>query len=170
MVLFYSTFVAMKRQDRREVPHEDLLDEFELSKPEDSGEEVQFGGVVKDGPYRHALRIFKDHGSGVVRLEASAFRGPMKDVPLWTAFVTKYANDPDWAGLEGESMVSLAALRPPPYVFLSGYHPPKRGHEYLLDFDKRSGKCRLSHPGHWTDDDLDAKFFIETWTGLCRSN
>ena len=147
MVLFYCTFVAMKRQDRREIPHDDMLDELELSKSGDSWEELLFGGVVTvDGaiegePYLHALRIFKDRGSGVVRLEASAFRGPMKDVPLWTAFVTKYSKDPDWAHLEGESTVSLAALKPPPYVFLSGYHPPKRRHEYLLRFDLKKGRC-----------------------------
>ena len=146
MVLFYSTFVAMKRQDRHQVPHVDLLDNFELQKPLGSGEEMQFGRVIKDGRYRHALRMFKDHGSGVVRIEASALRGLMKDVPLWTAFVTKYANDPDWAALEkGESTVSLAALKPPPYVFLSGYHPPRRGSEYLLNFDERIGKCATSY-------------------------
>ena len=140
MVLFYSTLVAMKRQDRRQISHDDILDHLELSKPEGSGDEVQFGGVIKDGNLRHALRIFKDLGSGVVRLEASAYRGPMADVPLWTAFVTKYAYDTAWAQLEPDSVVSLAALKPPPYVFLSGYHPPKRRHEYLLQFDTRKGK------------------------------
>jgi hypothetical protein len=172
MVLFYCTFVAMKRQDRREVPHEDMVDELELSRDEHSGEEPQFGGVVQDGKYRHALRLFKDRGSGVVRLEASAYRGPMADVPLWTAFVTRYAHEPAWAELEGDSVVSLAAMKPPPYIFLSGYHPPKRGNEYLLQFDKRSGKafhiCICMFPG-LTDNALDAQQFIETWTGLCRS-
>ena len=141
MVLFYSTFVAMKRQDRREVPHEDMLDDLELSRDKRSGEEPLFGGVVIDGEYKHGLRLFKDRGSGVVRLEASALRGPMTDVPLWTAFVTRYAHDPEWAQLETDSLVSLIALKPPPYVFLSGYHPPRRGNEYLLQFDTRSGKA-----------------------------
>ena len=76
MVLFYNTFVAMKRQDSHQVSHEKLLDYMELAKPEE-GEEVRFGGVIKHGEYLHALRLFHDHGSGVVRIEASAYRGPM---------------------------------------------------------------------------------------------
>ena len=150
MVLFYCTFVAMKRQDRREIPIEDLLDDFELAESDDHpGENVEFGGKVRDGDLRHALRVFKDRASGVVRLEASALRGPMADVPLWTAFVSKYARDPDWAELEGDGVVSLVALRPKPYVFLAGYQPPmNRKGEYILQFTTRSGKPnsrRLQH-------------------------
>ena len=135
----------MKRQDRREVPIEDLLDDFELEESDDHpGEIVEFGGKVKDRDLRHALRVFKDRTSGVVRLEASALRGPMADVPLWTAFVSRYANDPDWAHFEGDGVVSLAAMRPPPYVFLSGYQPPKnRNGEYVLQFTSKSGKNGL---------------------------
>ncbi|KAK3705402.1 hypothetical protein LTR37_013375 [Vermiconidia calcicola] len=143
MVLFYCTFVAMKRQDRREIPHDDLLDEFELEGPDSQhpGDEVQYDGMVRDGDLRHALRLYKDRSSGVVRLEAAALRGPMKDVPLWTAFVTRYANDPDWAHHEGGGVVSLIALRPPPYVFLSGYEPPKnRSREYILQFQTTDGR------------------------------
>ena len=140
MVLFYCTFVAMKRQDRREVPHESLLDDSELSNAD--GEKVEFGGKVRHGELRHGLRLFRDRASGVVRIEASALRGPMKDVPLWTAFITKYADDPDWAHLEGGGIVSLAALRPPPYVFLAGYEPPMNGSgEYLLQFTTTDGRA-----------------------------
>lgn len=146
MVLFYNTFVAMKRQDRREVSHERLLDVLELLKPPGSGEDVLFGGVIKDGDSLHALRLFQDRGSGVIRLEACAHRGPMENVPLWTAFVTKYAADPDWASLEGKYDVTLVAIKPHPYVFLSGYHPPMRGSEYLLQFDLSKGEC-LSFEG-----------------------
>ena len=132
----------MKRQDSREVPHDDLLDFFALKQdPEDPLEREEFGGVIKDGNLRHGLRIFKDHSSGVVRLEASALRGPMSDVPLWTAFITHYANDPQWADLENGNVVSLVALRYPPYVFLAGYEPPRRGpKEYILQFDTRRGR------------------------------
>lgn len=132
----------MKRQDRREVPHEDLLDDFELGNRE-YGEIPEFGGKIRHGDLRHALRVFNDQSSDVVRLEASALRGPMAGVPLWTAFVTKYVNDPDWAHFEGDGVVSLAALRPKPYVFLSGYEPPKNGkNEYILQFTSRSGQYR----------------------------
>ena len=128
----------MKRQDGREVPHESLLDDFELST--DDGERSQFGGQIKHGELRHALRLFKDRSSGVVRIEASALRGPMKDVPLWTAFLTRYAKDPDHIELQAGGVVHFAALRPPPYVFLAGYEPPKnRLGEYILQFTTTDG-------------------------------
>lgn len=139
MVLFYSTFVAMKHQDQRQVPHGNLLDYLELSG--EGGEHEVFGGEIKDGELRHALRLFKDRSSGVVRLEASALRGPMKDVPLWTAFITRYVGDPDWVCNERGGLVSLAAVRPPPYILHAGYQPPRRGtDEYLLHFTASEGE------------------------------
>lgn len=142
MVLFYCTFVAMKRQDSRPVPREDLLDDFELCQSD--GETLEFGGKIRDGELRHALRLYKDRGSGVSRIEATALRGPMKDVPLWTAFITRYAHDPDWAHYEGNGVVSLAALRPKPYVFLAGYDVPRnRNGEYILQFTTADGKTCL---------------------------
>ena len=143
MVLLYCSFVAMKRQDSREVPHEDLLDDRELAT--DDGETLEFGGKIRDGDLRHALRLFRDRASGGVRLEASALRGPMKDVPLWTAFITKYAHDPEWAQFEIGGIVSLAAVKPPPYVFLAGYELPKnRRGEHILQFTVLEGKTYSS--------------------------
>ncbi|KAK4542579.1 hypothetical protein LTR36_006627 [Oleoguttula mirabilis] len=151
MVLFYCTFVAMKYQDSKPVPHDNLDDRFELEN--ENGENEVFGGQIRHGELRHAVRLFKDRSSGVVRLEAGALRGPMQDVPLWTAFITRYAHDPDWAFHEGGSVVSLAADRPPPYSFLAGYEPPRnRRGEILLEFT--------------TSD--DARQFMESWAGLCR--
>lgn len=145
MVLFYGIFAAMKRQDRRDVPHEDLLDDFEL-RGFQKYETLEFAGQVKDEDMLHALRIWRDRTSGVFRLEACALRGPMKDVPLWTAFITKYAVDPDHVQREGPRKVSLAALRPPPYVFLSGYHPPLNEHgEYVLRFATSDGERCLQN-------------------------
>ncbi|KAI7545812.1 hypothetical protein KC343_g9860, partial [Hortaea werneckii] len=109
MVLFYNTFVAMKHQDRRDIPHQNLLDHLELRC--DGGEYEIFGGAIKHGELRHALRLFKDRSSGVVRLEASALRGPMRDVPLWTAFVTRYVGDPDWALYEGGGLSAADAFQ-----------------------------------------------------------
>jgi len=154
MVLFYCTLAAMKRQDSHPLPHANLLDAFELvganNNNSRNGETELYGGAIQHGDLRHALRLFQDRGSGVVRLEACALRGPMRDVPLWTAFVTRYAQDPDWAQLErrrrgggggGGGVVSLAALRPPPFVFVSGYEPLRRDGEgqYLLDFETTNG-------------------------------
>jgi hypothetical protein len=80
----------------------------------------------------------------------------MENVPLWTAFLTKYVvrQDTYWASYEGDALASLAALRPPPYVFLSGYHPPRNEKgEYIVQF---------------TNND-DAKEFIECWTQICQN-
>jgi len=138
LVLFYCAFVAMKHQDRRPIAHDDLLDGLALV---EGGEEIIFGGVIKDEGKLHALRMFKDRGSGVVRLEACALRGPMNDVPIWTAFVNRYVGDLDWMQLERGGIVSLAALRPPPYVFLAGYEPPRSmDNDYLLQFTTTEGE------------------------------
>ena len=139
MVLFYSTFVAMKRQDNREALPVSLIEDHELR------EDEQFGGVVRDGGMLHALRLFCDRKSGVVRLEASALRGPKEGVPLWTAFITRYATDPDWMALEDDGQVSMIALKPPPYVFLAGYKLPRnRKGEYLLQFETPDGMISSS--------------------------
>lgn len=175
MVLFYSTFTAMKRQDiRGGVIHRQLADGFELET--DAGEEEVFSGQIKHNGMLHAVRIFRDRGSGVIRLEAAAHRGEseskkyplqdycihttpdiwkpnkltycvnlgsMSDVPLWTAFVTKYSNDPDWAAFE-HGVVSLAAFRPSPYVFAAQYEPAQGRHgHYLLQFTTDNGMYQL---------------------------
>lgn len=148
MVLFYSTFVAMKRQDQRGVAHRDLMDVFELIS-ETGGEQELFAGQMKHGDMVHALRLFRDRASGAVRLEASPLRGSKKDVPIWTAFLTKYAHDPDHANYEGNKVVSFAAIRPPPYVFLLRYEPPRNSAgNYVLPFTTDDGwlmSCFMSY-------------------------
>lgn len=171
MVLFYSTFAAMKRQDRRPIPSPALLDEHELRGPREF-ETLEFAGRVRDDDMVHALRLWRDRPSGACRLEVCAHRGPMKDVPLWTAFVTRYAADPDHVQREGARRVSLAALRPPPYVFLAGYHPPRNElGEYVFHFASSDGRFRLiDHEAEagLADKTTDASHFMETWAGLRR--
>ena len=169
MVLFYCAFVAMKRQDNRDVPDEALLDNFELESRE--GEKTEFGGKIRYGNLCHALRVYRDRSSGAVRLEASALRGHMKDVPIWTAFLTRYAGDPDWAEYRGRGIVSLISLRPQPYIFLAGNEPSRgRGGEYLLEFLSTDGMFSLLfYVYHRSNRTTDARHFIETWTGLCRA-
>lgn len=141
MVLFYCTFVAMKHQDERGIPSDGLLEIFELKGEDEAFEKEEFGGVIMDGDLRHALRLLRDRTSGVVRLEACALRGRMRDVPLWTAFMTRYKGDPDHVHFERHGVVSLAAVRPPPYVFLSAYEPPQNDMgEYVLQFTTSDGK------------------------------
>ncbi|QIW95787.1 hypothetical protein AMS68_001305 [Peltaster fructicola] len=130
MCLFYSTFVAMKRQDNSKLPKA-LLEDDELD------EDVLFSGMVRDEDMLHRLRLFRDQGSGALRLEATPLRGPMASVPLWTSFITRYKikGDKDWAHYMRDGVVSLVALKPAPYVFLLEYKPPRRGSEWLLQFD-----------------------------------
>lgn len=145
MVLFYGTFVAMKHQDQRGIPDLRLLDSFQLQEGE-RGEELIFSGVIMHGGLRLALRLFRDRASSGVRLEATFHRGPKENVPIWTAFVTAYAErgDEAWPEYEGGGLVSLAALRPPPYIFSGKYEPPlnSRG-EYILQFTSADGMCHL---------------------------
>lgn len=164
MVLFYCTFVAMKRQDKREVPHEDLLDHLELCGPE-KYEVLEYSGQIRDGDLIHALRIWRDRPSGGFRLEACALRGAMKDVPLWTAFITKYAVDPDHVQPEGTRVVSLAALKPPPYVFLAGYHPlMNRKGEYVLHFTSKDGRPAQQNPHRFAAESLiEGQMRLASW-------
>ncbi|EON64590.1 hypothetical protein W97_03823 [Coniosporium apollinis CBS 100218] len=115
MVLFYLTFVAMKRQDWTP-PHQGLNDWF-------PGEKEEFGGVTEDDGYQHAFRIWRDRDSGCVRLEATAHRGPMKTTPIWTAFVTQYIGSRTWMTRLGSKVIEFMDLHP--YVFTNGYKPPR---------------------------------------------
>ncbi|KAJ9645956.1 hypothetical protein H2199_002999 [Coniosporium tulheliwenetii] len=115
MVLFYLTFVAMKRQDWTQ-PHQGLDDWF-------PGEKEEFGGVTEDDGYQHAFRIWRDRDSGCVRLEATAHRGPMKTTPIWTAFVTQYIGSRTWMTRLGSKAIEFMDLHP--YVFTNGYKPPR---------------------------------------------
>lgn len=142
MVLFYSTLVALKRQDWKETPFE-LLEE-----PRDMDDEELFGGVIRAGNgMLHALRLFRCHGSGAVRLEARPFEGDMEEVPIWTAFLTKYVNqrDQDFLALESQSVVTMCRPRPEPFVFVNGYRLPLTpdGYHYTLRFDSKQGECFL---------------------------
>lgn len=170
MVLFYCTFVAMKHQDQRPIAHNNLLDFLELR--EGGGEVSLFAGKIQQGNSLQALRLFKDTGSGVVRLEACPLRGPKEGVPIWTAFVTRWAYDQDWIELERDNVVSMAVLRPHPYVFLSGYEPVRsKDGKYLLQFTSLDGTyCSLSlGKVQLIDTCTDAQMFVECWTRLCRS-
>lgn len=116
MVLFYCTIVAMKCQDR--VQKAPGLEDFFAP-----GEEEEFGGEIQDDTYRHALRIFRDVDSGGVRFEATARRGPLKRIPIWTAFVAQYIGRRSWMKRVGQMTVQFKDFHP--YVFCEGYKPPR---------------------------------------------
>ena len=134
------------------------------------GETVRLTTMVRDGAMLHRLQILEDRMSGVVRLEASASRGPLQDVPIWTAFVTMYVGNPKWAKLDDDGFrVQLVTVQPPAYVFCSDYEVPL--HEdggMLLRFISQRGRLWLSWTGlkmrSWLTLLLtDASGFVAEW-------
>lgn len=126
MVLFYCTLVALKRQDDVQAP-KGLDDYFQ------PGEKEEFGGELQDDKYLHAFRIFRDKDSGGVRFEATPRRGPMKTIPIWTAFVTQYIRRKSWMKRIGHSTIQFRELHP--YIFCEGYRLPRgKSGRYQLTF------------------------------------
>jgi len=125
MVLMYCTMTAMKCQDQAGTP-EGLEDVFD-------GEKIEFSGEITDSRYLHAFRVYRDTDSGCVRFEATARRGPLKNIPIWTAFVGQYIGDRAWMKRVGGSTIQFGQLHP--YVFCDGYRLPKGGTgRYQLTF------------------------------------
>jgi hypothetical protein len=141
LVLFYSTFIALKRQDLNETP-ELLID----NPAEKQGETEHYGGVIRDNHKLHALRLFECPGSGAFRLEARPYRGGRDEVPIWTAFLTKYLQqcDPIFSLEADKVTVTMIRLRPAPFVFVSEYRLPQtQDGDYVLRFDNRDGEFNL---------------------------
>ena len=78
--------------------------------------------IIDDG-YEHALRLFRENDTGVVRLQASVLRGELKRKPVWTAFVTTQIRVPGWASQHGPNKVLLADLDQ--HVFVDEYDPQR---------------------------------------------
>ncbi|KAF2133226.1 hypothetical protein P153DRAFT_372890 [Dothidotthia symphoricarpi CBS 119687] len=116
MVLFYCTVVAMKRQDQSGIA--DGLEDFFTP-----GERIEFSGEITDSRYLHAFRIYRDEDSGCVRFEATPRRGPLKTIPIWTAFVTQHIRNGHWMKRVGNATIQFRDLHP--YVFCEGYKVPK---------------------------------------------
>ena len=137
MVLFYSTFVALKRQDPAGLPTVLIED------PCDMEEEALFSGTIRDREMFHVLRLLQDRGSGVLRLEARSCRGDKVEVPIWTAFLTKYRDnrDREFFNLESRGVVSMICPKPKPYIFVSEYGLPLMPDgTFALQFVKRDGE------------------------------
>ncbi len=156
MVLFYNTAVAMKHQDETRMADglEDLFD------PE-NGERIEFSRYVTERSYGtlantehseisdkhllHHLRVYRDTDSGVVRFEATPRRGPLKAVPIWTAFVTQFVGDRSWMKKVGSTTIVFRHLHP--YVFCEGYKVPKSpSGRYQLQFSAPEGRPFSQQP------------------------
>ena len=93
--------------------------------------------IVDDG-YEHALRLFHEEDTGVVRLQASVTTGALKRKPIWTAFITHQVYTPTWASRASSKIVVLADLQQ--FIFTADYDPQKTSTgKYELDFTSSSG-------------------------------
>lgn len=127
MVLFYCTFVALKRQDSEPSPRR--LDDYF------PGEIIEFTGEIEDDNFLHKLIIFRDTATDAMRIEASPRRGAMVGTPIWTAFITQYVGARRWIRRASSTVLELESLRP--YVFCHDYVPPRVGSRFRLNFTTR---------------------------------
>lgn len=142
MVLIYSTFVALKRQDHRRLP------EALMENPRDMAEESLFSGLLDDHGMQHVLRLLEDPSSRVLRLEARSYRGNKEEVPIWTVFLTKYreTHDRDIFNIEGGGIVSMISTNPKPFLFMPEYGLPCMSNgDFALQFTKREGEFLERH-------------------------
>ena len=96
---------------------------------------------IVDDHYEHALRLFKEKDTGVIRLQASVHTGSLKRQvhrmsrliaqllihrdrkPVWTAFITHQILSPTWLSRDSPRVVHLADLQR--YIFTEEYNPQK---------------------------------------------
>ncbi|KAJ4377701.1 hypothetical protein N0V83_000530 [Neocucurbitaria cava] len=159
MVLFYCTAVAMKRQDENGIA--DGLEDFF-----NPGEKLEFSGEITDTRYLHAFRILRDVDSGCVRFEATARRGPLKTIPIWTAFVSQYVGHRGWMKRVGNATIQFGELHP--YVFCEGYKLPKGPTgRYQLTFTTPEGKLVwFAGSVRVADSHTDARNFRDRFTRI----
>ena len=99
---------------------------------------------IRDNGYKHALRIYRDRMTGAMRLQASVLHGPLKNTPIWTAFITHQITSPRWMrrAKNGHPTIYLADLKR--HIFSAEYqaHIAASG-EHILDFDVEKGTDQL---------------------------
>lgn len=116
LVLLFCSFIALRSEDIK-TPFGKILD-FEIHK-----EKEWFAGRIVDDHYEHALRLFREKDTGVIRLQASVQKGFLKRKPIWTAFITHQILSPTWLSRVSSRVVHLAELQR--YVFTDDYNPQK---------------------------------------------
>lgn len=127
-VLFYCAFVALKRQDSN--PSLPLLKDYF------PGETLLFSGIIEDDNFIHKLKMLQDVDTRAIRLEASPWRGPMVNTPIWTAFITEHVRSRRWARQVTTTVVELDPLKP--YIFCHAYTPPRVARRSRLNFTTRN--------------------------------
>lgn len=131
LILLFCTFLALRSQDNGQ-PLRGIGD-WKLA-----GEEIIFEGDIIDDQFAHRLLLLRDKHSGGIRLQASIIRGDMKNMPVWTAFVTHQIHSRKWMKASGDRTVLLADLYR--YIFDNDYTPPiAPGGEHDLTFTDKDG-------------------------------
>ena len=98
--------------------------------------------LIVDDHYKHALRLFQDRDTGVVRLQASVVSGDLERKPIWTAFITDQILSPTWLSRDSPEVFRLAYLQL--YIFSEDYSPPKKSSgDFELTFIWAEGKAPI---------------------------
>ncbi|KAI6783731.1 uncharacterized protein J7T54_001607 [Emericellopsis cladophorae] len=114
LVLMYSSFLALKARNRKVVKV--APDEY-LPK----GERKLFQARISDDGFWHSLAVYKDITTGGIRLLASACEGPLKQCPIWTAFVTQQSASTTWIKRVSNSKHRIRLMDVQLYVFCQDY-------------------------------------------------
>ncbi|KAK2733210.1 hypothetical protein FQN57_002255 [Myotisia sp. PD_48] len=116
LVYFYCTFLALRSQDSAH-PVNGITDNLI------KGEKRVFQGEILENGFNHQLRLLKDRSTGAVRLESVIVEGDMKNVPVWTAFITAELKTPFWFKRTGTNTVSMASLNQGVFMDSDAYTP-----------------------------------------------
>jgi len=116
--------------------------------------ELNSHSKIIDDHYEHALRLYKDRGSGGIRLQASVLKGDLKRygwshlwhsyadlrrTPVWTAFITHHVQSHTWRSQPSSKVIHLADLQR--YIFNDDYNPQVAATgEHELSFITTSGR------------------------------
>ena len=138
LVLLFCTFLALRSQDNGQPIRQ--IEDWKLGR-----EEVVFERHIVDDQFGHRLMLLRDKDSGGIRLQASILRGDMKNMPVWTAFITHQIHSRRWMKASGNRTVLLADLYR--YIFDSEYSPPiAPGGEHDITFADKDGKASETRP------------------------
>ena len=97
---------------------------------------------IVDDHYDHALQLFQDSDTGVVRLQASVPSGELKRCTIWTAFITHQMFSPTWLSRVSPRMIHLADLQK--YIFTTEYSSPRTSAGiFQLSFIHTEGKAPI---------------------------
>ena len=140
LCLYFCSFIALRSQDLKRTM-------TEIRDHDQDIEEELFGGKIIDDHFEHGLRLYRDTQSRGVRLQASVLNGELKNMPVWTAFITHQIVSRDWLKIASQRVIHLGELKR--YVFSPDYTPQRtsRG-EAVLNFKTVGGRSHVPVHAH----------------------